>query len=208
MNKLRIVGTALVLTLAVPSYADIIFSTLGTGGTYSSTAGYTVGYHPSELDQADQFSFTGPNPYLLDTIELAVGLVAGTNELDVWLMSDAGGEPGAIIEAFKFTNMGPWPTSPLLLGNSVGRPVLSPGTDYWLTASAPRIDDTWASWNLSLPTVLGTHAERPGAGTWSVTTSNTMAAFRVNGTVVPVPSAVLLGILGLSVAGVKLRERA
>jgi hypothetical protein len=196
-----------VLTLAVPSYADLIFSTLGTGDTYSSTAGYTVGHHLSELDQAGQFSFAEPNPYLLDTIELAVGLVAGTNELDVWLMSDDGGEPGAIIEAFNFTNMGPWPASPLLVGNSVARPVLSPVTNYWLTVSAP-YSDTHAAWNFSLPTVLGTRAERLGAGTWTVFTSNTMAAFRVNGTVVPVPGAVLLGILGLSVAGVKLRKRA
>jgi len=98
-----------------------------------------------------------------------------------------------------------------LVGSSTLHPILNPGTDYWLVASAPIVApastiDTWAVWNLSDPLAVGKHAYRIDSGDWK--TIDKMGAFRVEGTVVPVPGAVLLGILGLGVAGVKLRKHA
>ena len=207
MNKLMTVGTALVLALAVPSYADLIFSTLGPDDTYNVGSGYTIG-NP-DWERGNQFSFAAATSFFLDTIELAIGMDTPPNEINIRLWDDSSGLPGDIIEEINVLDaMGPFGVdNPLVVVNSPGRPILEPDIDYWLTVSAPSTS-THAGWNLS-PAEMGFYAYRQGTGSWTIPTEKyTMAAFRLNGTVVPVPSAVLLGILGLSVAGVKLRKRA
>ena len=207
MDKITTICTLIVLLLAVPSHADVFFTTLGPGDLYDTGHGWGIGspFSGTQWDQGDRFSFAGPSSYFLDTIELAVSHIKGTNEIDVWLMDDVAGEPGSIIEAFNFTDLGPFGNdNPLLIGNSILRPVLNPGTNYWLIASAPNTDDTLAAWNRSSPGVQGLHGRYTNGSFTSL--NETMGAFRVQGTLVPVPGAVLLGLLGLSAAGMKLRR--
>lgn len=201
--------TILLIVGSASAAPTVLFDTFGPGDTYSEGFGYTIGiYALGHVDQGNQFVIGAATPHYLDKIELAMALVYGTNQLDVWLMSDIAGEPGAVIETFSFTDaMGPFGSAnPPLAANSVLHPILYPGTPYWLIASAP-VADTSAAWNISSPAVNGTLVARYNLGSWEIHPDNPLGAFRITGSVIPAPGAVLLGSLGVSIVSWLRRRR-
>jgi hypothetical protein len=97
------IGLLLIWGAAIPSHADsVIFSNLGPGDSYQGTSGYSVGNLPFGPDYrvyADAFT-VGTASTELSTIGVAVGFVAGTNQLTIDLDADSGGSPGSVIESF------------------------------------------------------------------------------------------------------------
>ncbi len=214
-NANKIAGLMVVmLTLLVGGLsqveAAIIFDNIGPGDFYYPNDGWPVGAAYADilpdLEFGNGFLVSGGN-FSLDKVEAGVGLFSGANELELRLMTDVGGFPDAILEAFEFNGvMGPMGSiNPLLVADSIGHPALTDGRYYWLVASAPD-PTTIAYWNLG-GSVGGT-IFRSADGPWQSFGGTTQSAFRLSGTpitasspIVPEPSSLfLLGpfLLGLT----------
>jgi hypothetical protein len=137
------------------------------------------------------------NAFTLDRLTLALSWGAGPNEVDVQLRANAGNLPGATIESFHFTNLGPFNrNNPPVVADSVLHPLLSTGR-YWVTASAS--DPTFVAWNLNSTGDTGPHAQSQNGGPFNLVL-RTRGAFRVEATPpspAPEPSSLALAGVGL-----------
>ena len=176
--------------------ADVIFNNFGTSDSFDLNTGLTVA-DSSGANLKTSLSFTPTVDFQLAQIDFVTSLLnAGDqNQVTITLSStDSDGNPGAAIEVFSFSGqmgvLGSVVSPPVLLSAISGiNPVLRSGTTYWITAeSSPDVTVVWNQNTLS-PNDVGTMAQYQSPS-WT-TQPVTRGAFRVLGTPVTVPSAVL-----------------
>jgi hypothetical protein len=189
-----LLGLSLALAATTPARAGAtIFSNLGAGDSYNGATGWTLG----SPDPNDYFvsasAFTSPGNYELGTIEVAAGLVRGTNSLTISLDADSGGNPGALIESFTISGampaFGSVSSGNLVLATSVLNPLLTAGTQYWVVLSVPNDGNTWAAWNWNSIGDTGGFAQSDN-GSPLIGGTNTRSAMRI--TAIPEPASVVL----------------
>jgi uncharacterized repeat protein (TIGR01451 family) len=169
-----------------------LFSNFGPGDAYNFFSGRSVeGVNNPNNDTAQ----TVANPFIppssssydfrLAQIELGLSLYGGANSVIVELRTDSSGVPGELIEAWPVTNMAP-PASahPPVVLNSVLRPLLARGVQYWIVAR-PGDPTTWAGWNDNSIGDTGIVAYLLGTETTWRTTQLMRGAYRIRATPVP-----------------------
>jgi hypothetical protein len=118
--------------------------------------------------------------YRLESIEVAMHWVMGDNEFFLFLMTDEGGRPGEVIEAFHIVGkMLPYfEDGPPILVPSANKPRLQKGARYWVAASATV--ETFALWSLNSTNDFGAHGHQNDDEGWTVSRAK-RSAYRVTG---------------------------
>lgn len=173
-----------------------VYDNFGANWTYNTGTGYTISAGApigTDWDQGNSF-MPSQSGYVTD-VWAAVNHVNGANTMDLWLMDDAGGQPGTILESFKFVGAmvpgGFGGLHPPLHGVALGTTYLDSKNKYWLIASTPG-PDSWCAWNYSLAD-FGDRAARQNMGAWTISQSQ-KAAFAI---AIPEPATLSLLALGL-----------
>lgn len=178
----------------LPSRAGIVvYDTFGPGDSYLGGGWSILGAGVSFGPQSVAASFTPGVSGNLEAVTLATFHSFGTDSMLVQVIEDSGGLPnGSILESFSAPLSGG-----VHLLNSVGNPLLSAGTTYWV-AVLPGASDSNGAWNLNNQGLTGPLAFESGSG-W-IGDGGALPAFRVEVTEVPelegTACMAALGLLG------------
>jgi hypothetical protein len=197
----------LTLLFMVPTVSradDIPFTNFGAAYSYNTGVGNTVGNAFDGNNYAEGDTFTPSLSESFTSLRIALSCLFGCpDNFDVSLTGSAGGAPGAVLTNFivNGASLGVFGANnaPLIL-NPVLSPMLTAGTQYWITVRSDLNDSI--AWNLnSTGDVAANAISSDGGLTWFSPSGQTPGAFEVDGgTAVPEPSTLFLmgsGLIGL-----------
>lgn len=194
------------LALAAPAIApaSVIFTNFGAGQTYDTTVGNPIGNAFDGNNYAEGDTFAPVTNAIFGSVQVALSCTFGCPAAENFtfaLNSDAGGQPGVVIESFHFpaTMLGPLGTNNVpVTATSILKPLLTAGTPYWITVTSS-ISFSIA-WNSNS---TGDAADQAisidGGASWFSPSGLTPGAFEVDSAAVPEPGAGLLISGGLFV---------
>ena len=134
----------LIAGIAATANADVIFSNLGAGDSFSMRSGWVVGNRTTPfgsvtLEVAE--AFTPASDAIFTGVDFAAELLGEPGDLTVALLvTGASGTPDAALETF--TVAAPALPSLVSIASSL-HPVLSAGTEYWLDISSASTAALW-----------------------------------------------------------------
>jgi hypothetical protein len=191
------VWTLLFMVPTVSRADGILFTNFGAADSYNTAVGNTVGNAFDGKNYAEGDTFTPSLSESLSSLTIALSCLSGCpDNFDVSLTGSAGGAPGVVLKNFivNAASLGVFGANnaPLVL-NAVSGPMLTAGTQYWITVSSDLNDSI--AWNLNSTGDVAANAISSGGGlTWFSPSGQTPGAFQVDGvaTVVPEPASLLL----------------
>lgn len=195
--------------LSASTRADFSTSNFTASQGFNALSGYNLTGPKSVTGQGFaigvQFTVGSTSNVAFNSAQLALAYRAGTNALDVSLMTDLKGVPsGTALETIRLTNVTATPG--ITTATSILHPILAAGVSYWLVATYAAAD-TNIAW-LFNSTGQSTHSayrsdSSSTLGSWIGAPSLTdpgfaIAASAISTAAVPAPpSGVLVGIGGL-----------
>jgi hypothetical protein len=192
------------LCLSLRLEGGTIFNDFGPGETFNTTSGYSLGQGALQGNGGALVAaaFTPSTTTAVAGLDLAVKVLAqnpGPNQINFWLMSDIGGNPGVIMESFSFTNALTVFPPIILSAVSTLHPVLTGGTRYWVAAGPTDLINSQEAWMFNIIGATGTLSIKTGAGPWNAVQGVSLPAFDVTSVPgVPEPSSMLLLTCGLA----------
>jgi hypothetical protein len=200
--RLALLPAVLALSAASTARADSLFTNFGSPGqTYQTGVGYAVGLDAPGTNIALALPFIPSESATLTDAMLALFEVGPTAAVNVFVESDSGGQPGAILDTL--TTAGTLGSTASIFTYTCSTcPQLVGGTEYFLVAQ--NITADLAAWNWSNSQTGTVYFNDAGSNTasWS-SASEVIPAFAVDGAPAGVPepaSVILMSTMLLAVA--------
>ena len=172
--------------------------------TFSTDIGGVAGRTDFE-DREWAWSFNVTSTATVSSVEVALSLVSGENEVDLWIATDDSGVPGTIIDLMHLS--GAIGAGSVVSAASTSNPILTPGT-YYFGVSAGEMGVGGFNNGNSVSSRVGIHESKVATGTnfnlldegtlaapldtWFAFSTGDIAAFRINA--VPIPAAAWMGL--------------
>ena len=184
---------AIVVVVCCPleAFADPAYSSFGPGDSFNAISRWSVGDFAGVYPNAHRgFLFTSQMTGVLFSIEVAASTPGpnGLDEMEWILWSDIGGTPDSFIWSGT-VNPPNHTASVLTIMAGTGAPILTAGTDYWLSARSVNAVNFYG-WHLNDQTIIASSVFDPNGGTSWEFSSEVQGAFRVN-VGIPEPSSLL-----------------
>lgn len=187
---------ACLVALSAPSHANVLYTTLGPGGSFDAGSSLSLG--GTSVPQIVGMPFSLAGSATVDDAVLALYNATGSAAMDVYIEADTSGIPGSILASFSTVN--PLPGVPgLVTFSCLSGCSLSAGS-YWLVAQDP-IANTQAGWFESdghTPSPIAL-SNTGATGPWFAIPPNSgigLTAFQIDGGTSPTPEPASMLLTG------------